>query len=260
MPAGTKEFAESAVSLTKSPLGIIGLFIAFVYGCAALTATFSGNLKDHIDPLIYFLVIFPLIIFIGFLWLVTNHPDKIYGPSDFKNEENFMKMKMAAVASLAAATAKQPDAVNNGESVQQQVNSIVELVSTTTTKGKAVRNEKWKNRILWVDDKPENNIYERDAFESQGFNFSLARSTNEALEILNDNKFAAIISDLARKEGSMEGTILLEKVRKAGDQTPFFIYAGSAALTHKKEIIEKGAQGSTNNPQELFKMVMDRIT
>jgi hypothetical protein len=89
---------------------------------------------------------------------VSKHSDKIYGHSDFKNEDNFMKMKMSAVASLAAAIAKQPDG-NSGETVQQQLNSIVDLVSQTVPKENSDRREKWKTRILWVDDRPENNVY-----------------------------------------------------------------------------------------------------
>lgn len=254
----SKDFAESAKGFTKSPLGIIALFIVLVYGFATIAVTFGSNLKDYIAPLIYFLVLFPIVVFIGFLWLVSKHSDKIYGPSDFTNEDNFMKMKMSTVASLAAATAKQPDG-NNSETVQQQLNSIVDLVSKTAPKENSDRREKWKTRILWVDDRPENNVYERKAFESQGFTFSLALSTNQAIELLNDTKFAAIISDMGRKEGSQEGYRLLEKIRVAGDKTPFFIYAGSNSIEHKEITLEKGAQGTTNNAQELYKMVMTKI-
>lgn len=255
---GSKDFAESAKGFTKSPLGIIALFIVLVYGFATIAVTFGSNLKDYVAPLIYFLVLFPVVVFIGFLWLVSKHSDKIYGPSDFKNEDNFMKMKMSAVASLAAATAKQPDA-NSGETVQQQLNSIVDLVSRTAPKESNDKREKWKTRILWVDDRPENNVYERKAFESQGLTFSLALSTDQAFELLKDSKFAAIISDMGRKEGQQEGFLLLEKLRNSGDKTPFFIYAGSNSIEHKRIALEKGAQGSTNNPQELYKMVMTKI-
>ncbi len=254
----SKNFAESAQGFTKSPLGIIALFIVLVYGFATIAVTFGSNLKDYVAPLIYFLVLFPVVVFVGFLWLVSKYSDKIYGPSDFKNEDNFMKMKMSTVASLAAATAKQPDG-NSIDNVQQQLNSIVELVSKTAPKENSDRREKWKTRILWVDDRPENNVYERKAFESQGFTFSLALSTDQALEMLNDNKFAAIISDMGRKEGPQEGYVLLERIRNSGDKTPFFIYAGSNSIEHKKLALEKDAQGSTNNPQELYKMVMTKI-
>ena len=54
----SKDFAESAKGFTKSPLGIIALFIVLVYGFATIAVTFGSNLKDYVAPLIYFLVLF----------------------------------------------------------------------------------------------------------------------------------------------------------------------------------------------------------
>ncbi|MDK7838786.1 response regulator, partial [Klebsiella pneumoniae] len=103
------------------------------------------------------------------------------------------------------------------------------------------KHEKWRNRILWVDDRPENNVYERQAFEAQGIEFALALSTDEALELLKTNKFAAIISDMDRKEGAQEGYVLLERLRAMGDKTPFMIYASSDLPEHKRMARERGA-------------------
>lgn len=250
-----KDFSESAKGFTKSPLGIIALFIVLVYGFASLVVSFGQNLTGNIAPLIYFLVTFPVIVFFGFLWLVSKHHKKLYGPSDFQDEENFLKMQVSAVASLAAATAKQPNGTE-GTPSDLQIDEIIELVSKTTKKHGEKR---WKNKILWVDDRPENNVYERQAFESQGIQFSLALSTNEVIENIKSNKYAAIISDMGRKEGPKEGYVLLQKLRDTGDTTPYFIYAGSNAPEHKRMAKEKGAQGSTNRAQELFSMVMNAI-
>lgn len=109
--------------------------------------------------------------------------------------------------------------------------------------------------ILWVDDRPNKNIYEREAFEALGIQFALALSTGEALELLEQRRFSAIISNMSRKEGPREGYSLLESLRETDTETPFFVYAGSNALNHKREAEERGAQGSTNNPQELFNLV-----
>lgn len=263
MASETKNFAESATSFTKSPLGIIALFIVLVYGFATLAVTFGNNLKDHLDPLIFFLVIFPLIVFLGFLWLVAKHPDKIYGPSDFKDEKNFMDMMrrkdLSSVASLTIAAISQEKGVTVNEGFQYKVNSIIDSVSKMKEKDNKRKVFERKTRILWVDDNPENNVYERKAFEVQGVEFTLARSTDEAEEILKNNNFGAIISDMGRKEGQQEGYVLLQKVRDLGHNTPFYIYAGSNAPEHKKMALEKGAQGCTNNPEELYSMVMSRL-
>lgn len=50
------KFAESALGLTKSPLGTIALFIVLVYGFASLVVGFGSGLSEHVVPLIYFLV------------------------------------------------------------------------------------------------------------------------------------------------------------------------------------------------------------
>ena len=97
----TGKFAESALGFTKSPLGIIALFIVLVYGFASLVVGLGDGLSENVVPLIYFMVFFPVLVFIGFLWLVAKHHNKLYGPSDFKNEDNFIKAQMATAASLA---------------------------------------------------------------------------------------------------------------------------------------------------------------
>jgi CheY-like chemotaxis protein len=130
------------------------------------------------------------------------------------------------------------------------------LVSKTTKKHS---NEKWKNRILWVDDRPENNVHERQAFEDQGLHFKLALSTDEAIDTLKKEKFAAIISDMGRKEGPQEGYVLLDKLLASGNTVPFVIYAGSNLPEHKRMARERGAVGSTNRAQELFQLVMNSV-
>ena len=113
--------------------------------------------------------------------------------------------------------------------------------------------------ILWVDDRPDNNIYERDAFKSLGFKFDLALNTEDALGMLQSNRYAAIISDMSRIEGRDEGYVLLKKVRQKDKGTPFIIYSSSNKVEHKIMAQEKGAQGSTNRPDELIDIVTTHI-
>lgn len=91
--------------------------------------------------------------------------------------------------------------------------------------------------------------------EAMGLEFTLAKSTAEALEILSRRRFAAIISDMGRGEGPREGYKLLELLRAKDTTTPFFIYAGSNAAQHKREALSRGAQGSTNRAEELVDMI-----
>ncbi len=118
----------------------------------------------------------------------------------------------------------------------------------------------WRRRVLWVDDRPNNNTYERQVFESLGLTFDLALSTDEALERLSRSRYGAVISDMGRREGPREGYRLLDAVRASDTTTPFFIYAGSNAPEHKREAAEHGAQGSTNRASELVDMVTQALS
>ena len=113
-----------------------------------------------------------------------------------------------------------------------------------------------RSTVLWVDDRPNNNVHERQALEALGGRFVLAKSTDEAVEKLNRGSCDAIISDMGRPPDPRAGYTLLDKLRGAGDRTPFIIYAGSRDPEHRAEAIQHGAVGCTNRPDELFEMVL----
>jgi CheY-like chemotaxis protein len=117
----------------------------------------------------------------------------------------------------------------------------------------------WRRHVLWVDDRPDNNAYERRAMEAVGLEFTLALSTHEALALLAKRRFAAIISDMGRREGPREGYALLDALRRDDRVTPYFIYAGSRSTPHRDEAAARGAQGTTNRPDELVEMVVAAI-
>lgn len=245
-----KNFGDTAKSLSRNPLGIIALFIVLVYGFAAMVTAFAGSFSgEERGPLIAFLVTFPVLVLFAFYRLVSKHHEKLYSPGDFKDEDNFVKMKMAVVASLTAATAKSDTPTSEAE-----LHRIVEVVQAAGP-SRAGTEDGWRNRILWVDDRPGNNTWERKAFEAMGIQFTLAESTDDAFERLAQTRFAAIISDMGRREGPREGYVLLDRLRREGDNTPLFFYAASNAPEHKIETRRHGGQGCTNNAQELFEMV-----
>ncbi len=248
-----RELGRVAVDLARNPLGIIALFLVLVYGMASLVTLFVGGLS-HSErlPLIYFLAIFPVLVLGCFLWLVTKHSFKLFAPGDFKDEGNYVQL-MEVVGSLGAATAKSQVMIS-----EMEIRNIAKAVKSFDERNLTGINYR-KNNILWVDDRPENNAYERQAFEAMGFRFTLALSTDEALERVAQTEFAAIISDMGRRESPREGYVLLDKLRNEGNNTPLYFYASSNAPKHKQETEEHRGQGCTNNPQELFEMVIKGI-
>lgn len=76
-----------------NPLGVIALFVLLIYGfaCLVLGVGAGGLESSHKTILIYFLVLFPVVILISFVYLVTKHSYKLYAPKDYKDEENYME-------------------------------------------------------------------------------------------------------------------------------------------------------------------------
>jgi len=170
-----------------------------------------------------------------------------------------LEQLIASAVALGSAAATSGDRKATPEEIGFAAKSVAGRVLEGARATERVGNDDadaWRKRILWVDDRPENNTYERRALEPLGLEFTLALSTQEALDLLSKNRFAAIISDMGRKEGPREGYALLEALRASDPHTPFFIYAGSNAPAHKREALARGAQGSTNMAQELFDMVI----
>jgi CheY-like chemotaxis protein len=236
-------------------LGIIALFLVLVYGLASLVTMNAGAFTPtERCPLIWFLVIFPVIVLFVFAWLVSCHSGKLFSPSDFKDEENYVKMQhkqFAAVASLAVASAQDP----KGD--QFDVDKVIQTVQQSSLK--AFQDHSWRSRILWVDDRPDNNTHVREAFENMGLNVTISLNTADALNKIQNQKYAVIISDMGRVEGPREGYVLLDALRERGNKIPFFIYAGSNTPEHKKETEQHGGQGCTNSASEIFQMVMRAI-
>jgi CheY-like chemotaxis protein len=116
------------------------------------------------------------------------------------------------------------------------------------------------SRVLWVDDRPSNNVFERQALEALGIQIDLSTSTGDALEKIRRRSYDLIISDMGRPPDARAGYTLLDTLRETGNKTPFVIYASSRAPEHVREAREHGAIGSTNRPQELVEMVTTALT
>ncbi len=249
-------FAKSEAGLSRNPLGTISLFVVLIYAFAALVSVGGSFTPNERIILVSFIALFPFVVISIFAWLVAYHSKDLYSPGDFANQAHYVEMhlqsKLRAAASLTAAISK--DSVMTS---QAQINDVVRAVQASSTI--AIESEDWRRRILWVDDRPDNNRYERKAFEAMGIEFVLSETTDDALAQLKSHRFAAVISDMGRREGPREGYVLLDALRIVDKTTPLFFYASSNAKEHKEETARHGGQGCTNDGQELFRMVMSAI-
>lgn len=249
-------FFGVAPSLARNPLGIVALALVLVYALASVV-TFGTALDTQLRaPLVWFLVVYPVLVLGVFAWLIAKHPNRLYAPTDFRNDDAFLAAtqgQLKSVAFLSAAQARRDRLDAVGPEDEQQVSKVVETVVRRVREG-------GESQILWVDDRPENNVWERQAFMAAGAEIKLALNTTQALELLGQQDFDLVISDMGRVEGDREGYVLLDAMRQRRDKTPLVFYATSNSPAHKKETREHGGQGCTNSPTELFDLGMALIT
>ena len=164
-----------------------------------------------------------------------------------------------SASSLAFAVAKgsgQGTPEQSPEELASQVREIASIVGKAAASPKKLAG----GQVLWVDDRPENNVYERQSLEALGLRFTLSTSTEEALDKARSQSFDVIISDMGRPPDQRAGYTLLSKLRENGITTPYIIYsAGSASPEHKAEAAQHGAYGTTDRASDLFQMVIDAL-
>ena len=115
-------------------------------------------------------------------------------------------------------------------------------------------------RILWVDDHPENNAYEVSRLVAKGRFVRQVRSTNEALAALAHEHFDKVVTDMERGEnGKVEpqaGLDLLEQMRVNDIAVPVFVYCSSQSVgRYQSKLLAAGAAGITASPVQLFEQL-----
>ncbi len=125
------------------------------------------------------------------------------------------------------------------------------------------RRHLFRNRfLLWVDDRPENNINERRMFHALGLHIDKAADTDEALRLLAIAPYDVIISDMERHGDPEAGRSFLERrllekdVLEANRNTPVIIYLGDFEPNRGTP---PHAFGITNRPDTLLHLVLDAL-
>jgi CheY-like chemotaxis protein len=118
------------------------------------------------------------------------------------------------------------------------------------------------SRILWVDDRPENNAFLIQSLRDRDADVVEVASTDEALEELRPNPhvFDVVISDMGRKERGgdrpLAGVDLVRRMRDEKLIVPVVIYASPNAIARGGEqALEVGAAAATSSPTELLTML-----
>lgn len=109
-------------------------------------------------------------------------------------------------------------------------------------------------RVLWVDDQPSNNFYERLALAQIGLNVDVAVSSDEAIHSAKYLRPDVIVSDMNRHGQQNAGLEFLKKARAEGISTPIIYYTGHVDEARGRPI---GAFGITDRPDEVLHLILD---
>ena len=117
-------------------------------------------------------------------------------------------------------------------------------------------------KVLWVDDHPENNVFEKRFFEKHRIAVHPVTTSEDALKLLAIYDYKAVISDMGRGEDRLAGARFVQRLRARNDRTPVVIYTVRADSPAKQQaqrelVAESGAQALAVTPQEVRAIVLD---
>jgi CheY-like chemotaxis protein len=110
-------------------------------------------------------------------------------------------------------------------------------------------------RILWVDDHPDNNVYETLALETMGQIVTKTTSSYGAFAYLSAQSYGLLITDLGRPTDQLDGLDFVRSVRKQYPGLTIVVYTMNAqrVLT---DALQTGATAVVDTPRDLLASVV----
>jgi len=250
--------ATAARDLARNPLGVIALFIVLIYGLASSVVGLSGLQPNERIPIVWFLVIFPVLVLGVFAWLVSRHHAKLYSPADYRQDSAFIEAsieQLEVAAALGAATARRFEVEVGADEAALETRTaagcVAKLITRTTLRSARMR------KLLWVDDRTDASVFEREALQALGFGVTVARSTEEAIAAIEREAFDVIVSDMCRPPDLRAGFTLLGHLRNYNITVPYILYSRAATPDQQTEAWKRGALGIVNRPGDLVALVIE---
>ena len=108
-------------------------------------------------------------------------------------------------------------------------------------------------RILWIDDRPEGNVWEYDCLTALGTLVKTVGATRSAVACLEREPSTFVISDAEREGRPAKGIEDLPSLQVRDRPTPVIL------VTDLKPGVPPGAFGITARPDELLHLCMDAL-
>lgn len=108
--------------------------------------------------------------------------------------------------------------------------------------------------LLWVDDRPANNLGAVRRLQQHGFRVRTALDTASAMALLRSElPVAAVISDMGRPPDEQAGYTLLAEMQHFSHSQPYIIYSRDPRPEHREEAVRRGALGTTDDFEEALR-------
>lgn len=149
------------------------------------------------------------------------------------------KTKVADAVSKAAEARGE-----SGREAARQIRTDVESLSRLRLR-----------RLLWVDDHPDNNVYECVALMEAGYLIATATSNDAARLYLDEAAFDLVITDLGRGRSRDDGAALVHEINVKRPNLPVVVYTADAAKV-RGELKAAGASAVEDKPAALIGAVL----
>lgn len=173
----------------------------------------------------------------------------------------------AAWARISARFKKKEGAKPTGETVDEET-ALQEVapslrgeaetifgLSTGLRRAKLVSSVLDGAHVLWIDDHPENNRWERSMLRAFSVHVTSVETTRSAMACLQTEAFDVVVSDIAREGRSDEGVRALAEFSVRAPGLPILLYVGYL----NSDSVPRGAFGITNDPNELLHLLLDAL-
>jgi CheY-like chemotaxis protein len=109
-------------------------------------------------------------------------------------------------------------------------------------------------RLLWIDDRPDNNRNEIKLFEDGGARVDTRVTSAEAEAAILQVTFDLIVSDIDREGSATEGLRFADELFQHRNSPPLIFYVGRASKP-----VPTSAFGIADRPDELVHLVLDAL-
>lgn len=110
--------------------------------------------------------------------------------------------------------------------------------------------------VLWVDDHPINNFWERRALADIGVAVDSYVDNSEAMQAFDMGRYDLVVSDIGRDSTQEDGFKLLSEVRQRDADIPFYFYTVNLDDSKVQMAKEAGANDAFEAPAELLKAIL----